>query len=154
MASEHADQRWFKGREAFIRRVNLAGGSGGETAMNSFVKTAMALAIASAVTLPAVQSVAATFAAWEVANVPFGDTLNVRKFPSSGSQKQGAYPNGTVLQMTGRCTGGVNLLDIANQLDWKQKQKVRQRWCEVWHDPAQNGNFVTGWVYGKYIAPH
>ncbi|MCV3239992.1 SH3 domain-containing protein [Mesorhizobium sp. ZC-5] len=122
--------------------------------MNSFVKTAMALAIASAVALPAIQSAAATFAAWEVANVPFGDALNVRKFPSSGSQKQGAYPNGTVLQMTGRCTGGVDLLDIANQPDWKQKQKVRQRWCEVWHDPSQNGNFVTGWVYGKYIAPH
>ncbi|TIT27438.1 MAG: SH3 domain-containing protein, partial [Mesorhizobium sp.] len=27
------------------------------------------------------------------------------------------------------------------------------RWCEVWHDPAQSGNFVTGWVYGKYITP-
>ncbi|TIR43813.1 MAG: SH3 domain-containing protein, partial [Mesorhizobium sp.] len=27
-------------------------------------------------------------------------------------------------------------------------------WCEVWHDPAQNGHFVTSWVYGKYIKPH
>ena len=92
-----------------------------------------------------------------MANVPFGDTLNVRKYPSSTSQKQAAYPNGTVLQMTGRCTGGINLLDIANQPDWKQEQTVRYRWCEVWHDPAQNGNFVTGWVYGRYgpkrIAP-
>ncbi|TIS06654.1 MAG: SH3 domain-containing protein, partial [Mesorhizobium sp.] len=24
----------------------------------------------------------------------------------------------------------------------------------VWHDPAQNGHFVTSWVYGKYIKPH
>jgi hypothetical protein len=113
----------------------------------------MAVAVASTATLSISASHATTFAAWEVANVPWGDTLNVRKFPSSGSQKQAAYPNGTVLQMTGRCTGGVNLLDIANQPDWKQKQEVRLRWCEVWHDPAQNGNFATGWVYGKYIAP-
>lgn len=46
------------------------------------------------------------FAAWEVANVPFGDT-------ASRSQKQAAYPNGTVLQMTGKCTGGIN--PLANQ---------------------------------------
>ncbi|RVA59473.1 SH3 domain-containing protein, partial [Mesorhizobium sp. M7A.F.Ca.CA.001.08.1.1] len=69
-------------------------------------------------------------------------------------QKQAGYPNGTVLQMTGRCTGGINLLDIANQPAWKQAQKIRYRWCEVWHDPVQNGNFVTGWAYGKYIIPH
>lgn len=97
---------------------------------------------------------ATVFAAWEVANVPFGDTLNVRKYPASTSQKQAAYPNGTVLQMTGKCTGGVNLLDITTQPAWKQENAVRYRWCQVWHDPAQNGNFVTGWVYGKYISPY
>ena len=47
------------------------------------------------------QSPGDVFAAWQVANVPFGDTLNVRKYPASSSQKQAAYPNGTVLQMTG-----------------------------------------------------
>jgi hypothetical protein len=122
--------------------------------MNRFVKTAMALAIASVAAMSGDRSHATTFAAWEVANVPWGDTLNVRKFPSSGSQKQAAYPNGTILQMTGRCTTGINLLDIANQPNWKQRQKLRQRWCEVWHDPSQSGTFVTGWVYGKYITPH
>ena len=95
-----------------------------------------------------------TFAAWEVANVPFGDTLNVRKFPSGNSQKQSAYPNGTVLQMTGRCTGGVNLKEIGHLSPVKQENLVRFRWCEVWHDPSQSGQFVTGWVYGKYITPH
>lgn len=102
----------------------------------------------------AAQSRATVFAAWQVANVPFGDTLNVRKYPSGTSQKQAAYPNGTVLQMTGKCTDGLNLLDISNEPEWKQIQKVRYRWCEVWHDPAQNGHFGTGWVYGKYLAPH
>ncbi len=122
--------------------------------MNSLVRTTRALAAASAIGVMAFSAHAAVFAAWQVSHVPFGDTLNVRKFPSGGSQKQAAYPNGTVLQMTGKCTGGVNLLDIATQPDWKQEQQVRYRWCQVWHDPAQNGNFVTGWVYGKYISPY
>ena len=122
--------------------------------MKSLARTAAAFAIAASAAFSAAQSQAATFAAWEVANVTFGDTLNVRKYPASTSQKQSAYPNGTVLQMTGRCTGGVNLLDIGVEPEWKQRQRVRTKWCEVWHDPAQNGNFVTGWVYGKYITPY
>ena len=115
---------------------------------------AAAFAVASTVLAFTGQSHATVFAAWQVSNVPFGDTLNVRKYPAGSSQKQAAYPNGAVLQMTGRCTGGINLLDIANQPAWKQEQKIRYRWCEVWHDPAHNGDFVTGWVYGKYITPH
>jgi hypothetical protein len=122
--------------------------------MNSFARAVAAFTAASAVVFWAAQAQAATFAAWQVANVPFGDTLNVRKYPASNSQKQAAYPNGTVLQMTGKCTGGVNLLDISAQPEWKQEQLVRYRWCQVWHDPAQNGDFVTGWVYGKYISPN
>ncbi len=122
--------------------------------MNSFARTAAAFALAATAAFQVGQSQAATFAAWEVANVAFGDTLNVRKYPASTSQKQSAYPNGTVLQMTGRCTGGVNLLDIGVEPEWKQRQRVRTKWCEVFHDPAQNGNFVTGWVYGKYITPY
>ena len=116
--------------------------------------TAAALGVASIITMSAGQAQATTFVAWEVANVPFGDTLNVRKYPASTSQKQAAYPNGTVLQMTGKCTGGVNLLDITTQPAWKQENAVRYRWCQIWHDPAQNGNFVSGWVYGKYISPY
>ncbi|MBZ9741063.1 MULTISPECIES: SH3 domain-containing protein [unclassified Mesorhizobium] len=116
-------------------------------------RIATAFAVASLTLVFSGQSHATVFAAWQVANVPFGDTLNVRKYPSGTSQKQAAYPNGTVLQMTGRCTGGMNLLDIAGQPAWKQQQTVRYRWCEVWHDPAKNGVFVTGWAYGKYITP-
>ena len=122
--------------------------------MKSYVRAAVVSAVFSTVLAFAGQSHATVFAAWQVAGVPFGDTLNARKYPSNGSQKQAAYPNGAVLQMTGRCTGGVNLLDIAGQPKWKQRQTIRYRWCEVWHDPARNGHFVTGWVYGKYIAPY
>lgn len=122
--------------------------------MKSCVPIAIAVAVATSGLAFSSQSHATVFAAWQVAGVPFGDTLNARKYPSNGSQKQAAYPNGTVLQMTGRCTGGANLLDIARQPQWKQRQAIRYRWCEVWHDPTQNGHFVTGWVYGKYIAPY
>ena len=122
--------------------------------MNTLAKSDAAVAVASMVGIFAGQSHATVFAAWEVSNVAWGDTLNVRKFPASNSQKQSAYPNRTVLQMTGKCTGGVDLHDISTQPAWKQEQAVRFNWCQVWHDPAQNGNFVTGWVYGKYITPH
>ncbi len=122
--------------------------------INTLVKTVAAAAVASTVAFYAGQSQASAFVAWEIANVAWGDTLNVRKYPSSNSQKQAAYPNGTVLQMTGTCTGGVDLFDISGLSDWKQRQAVRYVWCQVWHDPAQNGNYVTGWVYGKYITPY
>ena len=121
--------------------------------MRQVINAAIAIAVFGAVGAYAGSVRATVFAAWEVANVAFGDTLNVRKYPASSSQKQAAYPNGTQLQMTGRCTGGVNLLDIAGLPAWQQAQQVRTRWCEVWHDPARNGQFVTGWVYGRYIRP-
>ncbi|SIT58913.1 conserved exported hypothetical protein [Mesorhizobium prunaredense] len=76
---------------------------------------AAAFAVASTALAFIGQSHATVFAAWQVTNVPFGDALNARKYPAGSSQKQAAYPNGAVLQMTGRCTGGINLLDIAKQ---------------------------------------
>lgn len=120
--------------------------------MSRIMKTTILIAVLSSVA--AFQVKASTFVAWQVSDVPFGDTLNVRKYPSSNSQKQSAYPNGTVLQMTGKCTGGVNLFDISGEPQWKQRQSIRYRWCQIWHDPAQNGSFVAGWVYGKYISPY
>lgn len=102
----------------------------------------------------AVSARASAFVAWEITNVPWGDTLNVRKYPASHSQKQAAYPNGKVLQMTGRCTGGVHLQRISGKSRWAQRQAVKKQWCEVWHDPRSNGAFVTGWVHGRYIRPY
>src|SRR5438132_4436419 len=87
--------------------------------MKSCVRTAAAFAVASAMLAFSGQSHATVFAAWQVAGVPFGDTLNARKYPSNTSQKQAAFPNGTVLQMTGRCTDGIDLHDIASQPHWK-----------------------------------
>ncbi|WP_048649487.1 SH3 domain-containing protein [Nitratireductor soli] len=116
-------------------------------------KSGSLIAVALLLSLAGGQAQATVFAAWQVTGVSWGDTLNVRKYPANHSQKQTAYPNGTVLQMTGRCTGGVDLFDIARQSEWRQKQAVRYSWCEVWHDPRRNGQFVTGWVYGRYIAP-
>lgn len=122
--------------------------------LNRVKRTTAMIATAALMAVAASASQAMTFVAWKVANVEFGDTLNVRKYPANSSQKQAAYPNGTVLQMTGKCTGGVDLHQIYGQPSWKQAKAVRYQWCEVWHDPANNENYVTGWVYGKYIVPN
>lgn len=73
-------------------------------------------------------------------------TRSIGKYPSNTSQKQAAYPDGAVLQMTGKCTGGVHLFDIQHLPEWKQQQRMRYLWCQVWHNPAQNGHFVAVWV--------
>lgn len=118
----------------------------------ALISSFAAAALAAAFPL-ATQARATVFSAWKIVDVPSGDTLNIRKYPASYSRKQSAYPNGAVLSMTGRCTGGVSLLEIQNLPDWKQRRIVRGRWCEVWHDPARDGKYVTGWVYGKFIKP-
>ncbi len=122
--------------------------------MRSRVTAASILLAAVSMLMPVGVAQATVFAAWEVTNVPAGDVLNVRAYPSAASRKQGAYTNGTVLQMTGKCTGGVDLLDIAGQPKAKQIKAVRGRWCQIWHDPTQTGEFTLGWVRAKYIAPH
>lgn len=77
--------------------------------------------ILSTFALPATGN-ASAFVAWKVTDVPWGDVLNVRKYPAPRSQKQAAYPNGTVLSMTGKCTGGVNLQNIQGLSKWKQRR--------------------------------
>lgn len=65
--------------------------------MNTILRAAAVLALTSAVAFFAGQTRAATLAAWEVSNVPRGDTHNVRKYPPGASHKQVAYPNRTML---------------------------------------------------------
>jgi G:T/U-mismatch repair DNA glycosylase len=96
---------------------------------------------------------ASAFFAWAVADVPQWDTLNVRAWPSSNSRILVAYPNGVLLSMTGKCTGGVNLNAIAGWPAWRQRQAVRSVWCETWVDPSGSGQYRAAWVYGKYIRP-
>ena len=116
----------------------------------SLVAALLAVAAMTATVLP---GNAAAFFAWRVADVPKWDTLNVRAWPSSSSKILVAYPNGVVLSMTGKCTGGVKLDPIAGWPKWKQRQAVSSVWCEAWIDPTGAGQFRTAWVYGKYIAP-
>jgi hypothetical protein len=96
---------------------------------------------------------ASVFVAWRVADVAANDLLNVRAWPSSQSRVLVGYPNGTVLSMTGRCTGGVRLDEIQRLPGWKQRQVARYQWCEIWLDPHGTGEFRNGWVYGRYIRP-
>ena len=107
----------------------------------------------SAITLPDASN-ASAFVAWKVTDVPWGDVLNVRKYPALHSQKQAAYPNGTVLSMTGKCTGGITLQNIQGKPKWKQRQLVKNSWCQLWHDPRGDGNFVAGWVRAKFLKPY
>jgi hypothetical protein len=109
--------------------------------------------ILSTFALPATGN-ASAFVAWKVTDVPWGDVLNVRKYPASYSQKQAAYPNGKVLSMTGKCTGGVNLQNIQGLTKWKQRQLVKNVWCQLWHDPKGNGQYVAGWVRAKFLKPY
>ena len=52
--------------------------------------------------------------------------------------------------MTGKCTGGVNLLDIAGGSREQQREAVRHNWCEIWHDPGPRRQFrhrMGVWAY-------
>jgi hypothetical protein len=116
------------------------------------IKTAAAVLLATAAI--AVSTVAhAEFFGWQVANVASWDVLNVRAWPAGYSQILVGYPNGTPLSLTGKCTTGLNLNQINGWPADAQANEVRFRWCEVWVDPQGNGNFRTGWVYGKFIRP-
>jgi len=116
----------------------------------TFLAIAVAFAGLLAGTAPSISS---AFYPWQIADVPEWDTLNVRAYPSSQSQILVAYPNGTTLSMTGACTKGLDLGQIAGLSAWQQRQYVRYLWCQTWVDPQGNGNYQAAWVYGKYIAP-
>ena len=119
--------------------------------MSKLMKFAAAALTLSALAAPAQAS---AFAAWQVTNVPWGDLLNARRYPSPSSQKQAAYANGTILSMTGPCTNGVNLQTIQGLPNWKQRALLKGAWCQLWHDPKDNGVFVKGWVRMKFMRPN
>ena len=121
--------------------------------MNTLKVKAVAALLAMTTLVGASAAQASTFFAWRVANVETGDLLNVRAYPSSSSRILVGYPNGTRLSMTGRCTGNVHMDNINGAPRWQQREAVRYQWCEAWLDPAGNGEFRTGWVYGRYIRP-
>ncbi len=120
----------------------------------TIVRTLAAAAFVAASGLAAtVSSASAEFFGWQVANLAAWDTLNVRAWPANTSQILVAYPNGTPLSMTGKCTRGVDLNQINGWPPAAQAQAVRYAWCETWVDPLGDGNFRTAWVYGRYIKP-
>jgi hypothetical protein len=120
----------------------------------TLIGTAAALALVGlALTVTGQSSRATVFPAWRVAALPPGKGLEVRQFPSPTSAVQAVYPAGAPLQMTGRCTGGLHLLDLAGRPARRQKEIVRGQWCQVWHAPRRDGVFVAGWVPGRWMAP-
>jgi hypothetical protein len=122
--------------------------------MTTIRKTFLGLALAAAGLMAGTaSSVGSAFHGWQIADVPAWDTLNVRAYPSAQSQILVAYPNGTMLSLTGVCTDGVDLGAISGLPAWQQRQYVRHAWCQAWVDPQGSGEYRTAWVYGKYIAP-
>ena len=109
--------------------------------------------IATVVALFAGTALASAFHGFTVVNVPEGDVLNARGGPGTEHAVQTAYPNGVNLSLTGKCTG-VKLDDLGGLPQPQKYAQIKTSWCEIWHDPDGNGNFVSGWVYGKYIYPH
>lgn len=121
--------------------------------MTPLKRTTLATLAVISVLCAAQTTFASTFAAWRVTGLAANDLLNVRAYPSSGSRILVGYPDGTRLSMTGRCTGGVNLSVIGGLPESQQRQAVRYRWCETWLDPDGDGEYQSGWVYGRYIRP-
>jgi hypothetical protein len=117
--------------------------------MQSVTRLAFAAAALALVAAPA----HAEFFGWQVVNVASWDVLNVRTAPQSAAPILVGYPAGTALSLTGKCTGGLKLDSINGWPKAKQTAAVRYRWCEAWVDPTGAGNWQSGWVYGRYIAP-
>jgi hypothetical protein len=117
------------------------------------ISNAAAVALAAMIGLTALAAHASTFVAWTVTDVSSDDVLMVRAYPSASSRILVGYPNGVMLSMTGKCTGGVRLDQIQGAPAWQQRQMVRGEWCELWLDPYGTGEFRTGWVFGRYIRP-
>jgi hypothetical protein len=103
--------------------------------------------------ITAATAVASAFVAWEVTGISADDVLMVRAYPSSSSRILVGYPNGVMLSMTGRCTGGVRLDEIGGLSESEQRAMARGVWCELWFDPYGSGEFRNGWVFGRYIRP-
>lgn len=130
----------------------IGGSKCGAFDMRMLKKLVTAAVLAGAITT-GMPATASTFVAWEVAGVDWNDVLNARAWPSSSSAVRAGYPNGTKLQMTGRCMNGIDLKRIARWSAIVQQRAVRATWCQIWHDPQRNGNWQEGWVYGKFIRP-
>jgi hypothetical protein len=122
--------------------------------MARFAKTLAAASIATVCTATsATIGLASAFVAWRVADVSSDDVLMVRAYPSASSRILVGYPDGVTLSMTGRCTDDVRLDEIQDYDADEQRELVSDAWCEVWLDPHGTGEFRTGWVFGRYIAP-
>lgn len=110
------------------------------------------LFVAVAILIAGMFPVNAMLAPWIAAASPPMTSIAARAEPDSEAEIQATYPNGTMLAMTGRCTGGVDLLKMSNWTPERQEQAVSGQWCEFWHDPEGNGNFVRGWVAGSQLS--
>ena len=101
---------------------------------------AQAVVTAGIAVLPLQQALATT---WVVGGPP---RVTVRAYV--GGPTLYSLEFGTVVALTGRCTGGLNLDDIARLSVWRQMKKVSHHWCET--EPLLGSR---GWIFGGYLVP-
>ena len=118
------------------------------------MKRMLKIALATAAFASTAQATMAnTFVTWQVSDVAWNDVLNARAWPSAKSTVRAGYPNGTTIQMTGRCMNGIDLKEISGWSRHAQRKAIRSTWCQIWHDPGHNGEWQAGWVFGRFIKP-
>ncbi|PWV99015.1 hypothetical protein DFR52_104306 [Hoeflea marina] len=120
--------------------------------MNQSIHILLAVSAAVASLGPA-PAVASAFTAGTVTAIAPDDALNIRKWPSAGSQVIDAYALNAPISLTGRCKNIVT--NISFRVDgWGSAQvkydtmKRANVWCQVMTNDAQ-----LGWARGKYIWP-
>ena len=107
--------------------------------------------------LPSAPAFASAFWGGTVKNLPAGDHLNIRKWPSATSQVSGVYSNGERLSMTGRCKNintGISFRIDGPGTPLQKYNKMRRPyvWCQIWHETTP-GNYGSGWGRGRYMWP-
>ncbi len=72
--------------------------------------------------------------------------IPIRAYASPAAPDVGVVPGGNYLQLTGQCTGFLDLNQISYMSSLHQRLIVMSRWCEV-------SAPVHGWVFGGFMHP-
>ncbi len=72
--------------------------------------------------------------------------IPIRAYASPAAPLVGTIKGGSYLELTGQCTGYLDLKDIAYKSPFRQRLIVATRWCEV-SGPAH------GWIMGTFMKP-
>jgi hypothetical protein len=72
--------------------------------------------------------------------------IPIRAYATPAAPQVGVIRGGSSLDLTGQCTGFLDLNTIAYMSGFRQKLVLRGRWCEV-ASPAH------GWIFSGFMRP-